>query len=63
MSELRELLASLTAMDADQLRAVWRERLGEPPPVRSVIVLRGVLAEALQVQASGKAAVLAPLPF
>ena len=58
MSDLRELLASLTAMDVDELRAVWRERLGEPPPVRSTIVLRGALAEALQVQASGKSAVL-----
>ncbi len=58
MSDLRETLASLTAMDVDQLRAVWRERLGEPPPVRSIIVLRGALAEALQVQATGQPAVL-----
>ncbi len=58
MSDLRVILASLTAMDIDQLRAVWRERLGKPPPVRSIIVLRGALAKALQVQDSGKPAVL-----
>ncbi|MFN4092184.1 MAG: DUF2924 domain-containing protein [Brevundimonas sp.] len=53
METLRETLASLSSMDVEALRAVWRERLGEPPPVRSADILRRALAEALQVQASG----------
>ncbi len=57
MSDLRETLVSLTAMDVDALRAVWRERLGEPPPVRSPDILRRALAEALQMNASGQGAV------
>ncbi len=54
MSDLRETLASLTAMDIEALRAVWRERLGEPPPVRSTDILRRSLAEALQIEAGGQ---------
>ena len=58
MSDLRETLASLTAMDIEALRAVWRERLGEPPPVRSTDILRRSLAEALQIEAAGQAVAL-----
>ena len=54
MSDLRETLASLTAMDIEALRAVWRGRLGEPPPVRSADILRRALAEALQIEAAGQ---------
>ena len=54
MSDLRETLASLTAMDIEALRAVWRGRLGEPPPVRSTDILRRALAEALQIDAAGQ---------
>lgn len=53
MSGLRETLASLAAMDVDALRTVWREYLGEPPPVRSSDVLRRALAEALQTAVAG----------
>ncbi|RZJ47196.1 MAG: DUF2924 domain-containing protein [Brevundimonas sp.] len=58
MSELRETLASLTAMDIEALRAVWRERLGEPPPMRSTDILRRTLAEALQIEAAGQPVIL-----
>ena len=58
MSDLRETLASLTAMDIEALRAVWRERLGEPPPVRSTDILRRSLAEALQIEADGPSVAL-----
>ncbi|MBJ7446262.1 MAG: DUF2924 domain-containing protein [Brevundimonas sp.] len=58
MSDLRETLASLTAMDIEALRAVWRERLGEPPPVRSTDVLRRSLAEALQIEVGGQSVAL-----
>lgn len=58
MGDLRETLASLTAMDIEALRAVWRERLGEPPPVRSTDILRRTLAEALQIEATGQSVTL-----
>lgn len=58
MSDLRETLASLTAMDIEALRAVRRGRLGEPPPVRSTDVLRRSLAEALQIEAGGQSVAL-----
>ena len=58
MSDLRETLASLTAMDIEALRAVWRGRLDEPPPVRSTDILRRSLAETLQIEASGQSVAL-----
>lgn len=51
MDEVRELLTRLDAMGVDDLRALWRERLGEPPPVRSPDILRRALAEGLQMKA------------
>ncbi|WP_395650440.1 DUF2924 domain-containing protein [Brevundimonas sp.] len=53
MEEVRELLTRLDAMGVDDLRALWRERLGEPPLVRSPDILRRALAEALQMKAAG----------
>jgi hypothetical protein len=58
MSDLRETLASLTDMDIEALRAVWRGRLGEPPQVRSTDILRRSLAEALQIEVTGQSATL-----
>jgi hypothetical protein len=60
MDDLRQTLASLNAMAIDDLRTVWRERLGEPPPVRSAEVMRRSLAEALQLKANGTSARLDP---
>jgi hypothetical protein len=60
MHDLRQTLVSLNDMGIDDLRGVWRERLGEPPPVRSTEILRRSLAEALQLRASGLSAKLDP---
>lgn len=60
MDDLRQTLASLNDMGIDDLRSVWRERLGEPPPVRSTEIMRRSLAEALQMAASGASAKLDP---
>ncbi|WP_041761522.1 DUF2924 domain-containing protein [Brevundimonas subvibrioides] len=57
MSGLSETLALLEGMAIDDLRGLWRERLGEPPPVRSPDVLRRALAEALQMKAAGQGGV------
>jgi hypothetical protein len=49
MSELQELLNRIEGLGVDGLRAIWRERLGEPPPVRAPDILRRALAEELQL--------------
>ena len=56
MDDVRGLLTRLDAMGIDELRALWRERLGDPPPVRSTVILRRALAEALQMNAAGHGA-------
>lgn len=53
MDDLQDVLTRLAAMGVDDLRTLWRERLGEPPPVRSPDILRRALAEALQMKAAG----------
>ncbi|PZO38222.1 MAG: DUF2924 domain-containing protein [Alphaproteobacteria bacterium] len=60
MDDLRQTLVSLSDMGIDDLRGVWRERLGEPPAVRSTEILRRSLAEALQLAASGTSGRLDP---
>ena len=54
MEDVRQLLTTLDPMSVEDLRALWRERLGEPPPVRSGDILRRALAEELQVRAMGR---------
>lgn len=58
MSEVNALLKEIADMGVDDLRRVWRERLGEPPPVRSRDILRRALADELQRVATGSNAVL-----
>jgi hypothetical protein len=53
MDELADLLHDVGRMGVDELRARWRLRFGEPPPVRSGDVLRRALAERLQEAAFG----------
>jgi hypothetical protein len=53
MTSLSALLSSLADMGVDDLRAVWRDRFGDPPPVRSGDLLRRALAERLQEEAFG----------
>lgn len=55
MTGVRDILAGLATMDVGTLREVWREQLGEPPPLRSADILRRALAEALQIEAAGGA--------
>jgi hypothetical protein len=47
------LIVELEGLAVDDLRAVWRTRLGAPPPVRSRDLLRRSLAEQLQLAAFG----------
>lgn len=54
MSDLRETLVLIEGMAVDDLRTLWRDRLGEPPPVRSPAILRRALAEALQMEVAGQ---------
>lgn len=58
MSELKGLLIEIADLGVEDLRGVWRERLGEPPPVRSGDILRRALADALQRVATGGDAAL-----
>ena len=46
-------IAELEGLDLDGLRALWRDRIGHPPPLRSVPLLRLCLAWRIQAQAQG----------
>ena len=46
-------VAAIDRMDLEQLRAHWRQRHGVPPPLRSVPLMRMMLAWRLQTQAYG----------
>lgn len=52
--DLGQTLMTIQDMGVDGLRTVWRERLGEPPPVRSGDILRRALAEELQLAVVGR---------
>ena len=53
-SRLEGIIAGLAKLDLDQLRQEWAKRLKRPPPrCRSVGVMRGMLAWALQEEAYG----------
>ena len=54
MSEgIEGLPAEIETMDLDALRALWRNRFGVPPKLRSEPILRMLLAWRLQAGASG----------
>jgi hypothetical protein len=53
MTDLDQMIASLDSMGVDQLRGLWRDRFGDPPPIRAGDILRRALAERLQEQAFG----------
>ena len=46
-------VAEIGAMDLEQLRAGWRRRYGAPPPLRSVPILRQLLAWRVQIDTLG----------
>lgn len=46
-------VATLDAMDLDELRDSWRRRFGAPPPLRSAPILRLLLAWRMQAEPLG----------
>jgi len=47
------VVASVTTMDLDDLRQLWEERYGVPPSLRSVPIMRMMLAWRIQAEALG----------
>ena len=46
-------VTAISQMPLEDLRAAWRERYGVPPPLRSVPILRQLLAYRVQADALG----------
>ena len=53
MNGLTSLVTEIGRMDLEQLRADWRRRYGAPPPLRSVPILRQLLAWRIQAEEFG----------
>lgn len=51
--DIDRLVAEVGQMDLDQLRDLWRQRYGAPPPLRSVPIMRQLLAWRVQAEAHG----------
>ena len=52
-AEVEHLLVELGSMDLEQLRQIWRERFGAPPPLRSEPIMRMLIAWRVQAEAFG----------
>lgn len=52
-SRIDELLVEIGQMDLEALRKAWGQRYGAPPPLRSVPILRMLLAWRVQAEAYG----------
>jgi hypothetical protein len=52
--KLDQLIAAIAAMDLEGLRSLWGKRYGAPPPLRSVPIMRMVLAWRIQSEAFGE---------
>ena len=52
-TEVAQQVEALERLDLDALRAFWRDRYGPPPRLRSVELLRLMLAWRLQAEAVG----------
>lgn len=50
---VEDLVVEIGRMSLDQLRDIWRERYGAPPPLRSVPIMRLQLAWRIQAEAFG----------
>lgn len=50
---LDQLIASMETMELDELRSLWGKRFGAPPSLRSVPIMRMVLAWRIQSEALG----------
>lgn len=51
--KLGQLIADITAMELGELRSLWGSRYGAPPPLRSVPIMRMMLAWRIQAEALG----------
>lgn len=51
--DIDRLVAEVGQMDLDQLRDLWKQRYGAPPPLRSVPIMRQLLAWRVQAEAHG----------
>ena len=52
-ADVEHLLVELGSMDLEQLRQIWRERFGAPPPLRSEPIMRMLIAWRVQAAAFG----------
>lgn len=50
---LDDLVAEISRLDLEQLRAFWGQRYGAPPPLRSVPLMRQLLAWRVQAEVHG----------
>jgi hypothetical protein len=53
-ADLDRLIDSIECMNLDELRSLWGRRYGPPPPLRSVPIMRMVLAWRIQSEALGE---------
>ena len=53
VAELERAVLALEALDLQGLRAAWRQRWGAPPRLRSVQLLRHLIAWRMQAEALG----------
>lgn len=51
--EIQALIGSIEGMDLEELRQLWGERYGAPPPLRSTHILQMMLAWRIQAEAYG----------
>jgi hypothetical protein len=51
--DVEDLVVKISEMDLDALRLLWRQKYGEPPPLRSLPILRLQLAWRVQADAFG----------
>lgn len=51
--DVEHLVSEIGRMDLGALRALWRERYGAPPPLRSAPILQQQLAWRVQAEAHG----------
>jgi hypothetical protein len=50
---VEHLVANITTMDLNSLRKLWGKRYGAPPPLRSELIMRMLLAWRIQAEAFG----------
>jgi len=52
-SDIEAQVAAIDDMSLDELRHRWKQRYGDPPPLRSVPIMRMILAWRLQAETFG----------